>query len=153
MGVRYPRRMRRTISLIAVIVTFGIVATDAVPHQATATSELKGAWVAESLQRGGRSAPPEMVKSVRMTFSETSLTIAGYLGPEDETVSYSVDRQASPHQLDLSTPGGEKIPGIYAVRDGKLIVALPPKGSSERPKALSSEAGSTALLFVLRKAD
>ena len=145
--------MRRTISLIAaVMTTFGIAATDAAPRQATATSELKGAWVGESMQRGGRYAPPEMVKSVRMTFSETSLTIAGYFGPEEEAVSYSVDREVSPHHLDISAPGGEKVPGIYEVRDGKLIVALPPKGSTERPKALTSEQGSTALLFVMRKA-
>ena len=154
MGLQYPRRMRATTFLIAAVMftTCGIAATDVTPRQAIATSELKGAWVGESLQRGGRSAPPEMVKGVRMTFSDSSLTIAGYFGPEEEAVSYSVDRKASPHHLDISTPGGEKVPGIYEVRDGKLIVALPPKGSSERPKALTSEQGSTALLFVMRKA-
>ena len=153
--VQYPPRMRRTLSLTAAVIvtTLGIGAIDLAPRQATTTPELKGAWVGESLHRGGRSAPPEMVKSVRMTFGETSLAIAGYFGPDEEAVSYSVDRKASPHHLDLSTPGGEKIPGIYEVRDGKLIVALPSKGSSERPKALTSEQGSAALLFVMRKAD
>lgn len=87
-----------------------------------------------------------------MTFSDTSLTIAGYFGPEEEVVKYSVDSKVTPHQLDLVPAKGEKVPGVYELRDGKLTVALPSKGSSERPKVLTSPEGSTHLVFVMRKA-
>ena len=51
--VQYPPRMRRTLCLIGAVIvtTLAIGATDLAPRQATPTSELKGAWVGESLQR------------------------------------------------------------------------------------------------------
>ena len=143
--------VRGTFALAVLYLGFIAAVAAHLDAQAKDAADLKGVWVADSLQRGGKLAPPKMAEGVRMTFSDGSLLIAGYFGPEEEKAAFTTDRSVTPNHIDLVGPGGEKVPGIFEVRDGKLTMALPPSGSVERPKSLASPEGSTVLLFVMRR--
>jgi uncharacterized protein (TIGR03067 family) len=145
------KRIARGIFFFAAMCGIGATGVNGFSPGQTRDASLNGVWTAESLHRGGKAAPPAMTADIKMTFRDGSLLITGYFGPEEEKASFTTDRSVTPNQIDLVGPKGEKVPGIYELRDGRLTMALPPANSTDRPKSLASPEGSTVLLFVMRK--
>ena len=114
----------------------------------------QGTWKVVKAERDGMPAPAKEVESIRFRFDGDKMTVKEGRKEEEETGSYSVDAKKDPAEIDLISPKGDKIPGIYKFdKDGKLTLAFvkspPDKGTdAARPKKFDDK---DAVMMVLEK--
>lgn len=114
-------------------------------------SPLEGAWVAESIEREGKTATARQAGIVRFTFAGERLVIRGLHGrTHEETSPFTINMKASPKWLDYTRSTGIKVLGLYDLDGDRLRVAVRPNGG-ERPKSLESPSGSGILVITLRR--
>jgi uncharacterized protein (TIGR03067 family) len=109
----------------------------------------QGVWKVVKAEEGGKPAPAKDVESVRFKFAGTKLTVQEDKKEKEETGSFSVDAKKDPAEIDLVSPKGEKIPGIYKFdKDGRLTLAFVKGKDATRPKAFDDK---EAVVMVMEK--
>jgi uncharacterized protein (TIGR03067 family) len=115
----------------------------------------QGTWSIISNEESGQKAPPDAYQLVRIIFNKDRYEVK-----EQDAIaelgSLKLDAKKAPKTVDFKiTKGdgeGKTQLGIYEINGDtlKLCVSMPP-GSTERPTAFSTEAGSNTLLMVLKR--
>ena len=119
-------------------------------------TKLQGVWNVVGLEFDGRDVSGE-VKDMQFIIKDNVVTVKGDY-PEQEKFSkftFKLDPAAKPGGFDALISMGEekgaKLPGIYQLEKGKLKLCLRLIGK-ERPKAFTTESGSTRALIILERA-
>jgi uncharacterized protein (TIGR03067 family) len=111
---------------------------------------LVGSWVMESATIAGMVDKMSAGNTIELTadgkavFKENGNDIKG---------SYKSDAKKDPPEIDLTMDAGGmnlSMPGIYKLDGDTLTICMVPFG--DRPKAFASNAGSTNMLLVLKRA-
>lgn len=98
----------------------------------------QGTWKAVAGKKGGENAPLEELAKLGLTFAGDKLTISER--GRDKVGSFKVDPKADPKTIDLISPDGEAIKGIYKFdKDGKLTIGFVKGNGAERPKTFDDK--------------
>ncbi len=145
-----------SLSLLSLCV-LGILVAPGTAAEEQDLEQLKGAWVAESLESGGKQAPPEAIKVMRFTFQEKELLIRGNFQDEREVASpFKIDATKNPKELEFMPPGEEQaVLGIYRFKEGKLEVCMrKANGAPNRPTSFETgDDGSLVLVKFKRETE
>src|SRR5882724_1699408 len=116
---------------------------------ATEMKKFQGQWALIAAEKGGKKAPPEILKFVatfaddKMTFDTTDPEKKD--GPDKREFSIVLDPSKTPKSIDLikfSGDGkGDKYAGIYKLVGDELTICTGEKGD-DRPTEFSSPEGS-----------
>ncbi len=114
-----------------------------------APTSLEGSWKVVAAQVEGMPESKEKLANLSFTFEGSKLTVAeGDRKPDAGT--FSVNAKADPAQIDMVSPKGDKVSGIYKLdKDGKLTIAFNKGKDTTRPKSFDSK---DAIVLVLEKA-
>jgi uncharacterized protein (TIGR03067 family) len=117
--------------------------------QDKALKELEGTYKVTSLEKAGKTAPKDLVESMKVVFKGEDLTIK--VGDEEKKAKIKVDSSKTPNTIDI-TPSegpekGKSFPGIYKMEKGELTITFTEKG--DRPKEFKVEGES--MLIKLKK--
>ncbi|MGE3821346.1 MAG: TIGR03067 domain-containing protein [Isosphaeraceae bacterium] len=137
---------RRTLAAVVLVVV-----APALAGQETDFEALKGLWIAESIEKAGKQAPPEAVKLMRFTFHEKELLIKGNFQDEREiSCSYKIDATQEPKHLEFTPPREEQaVLGIYRVREGKLEICMR-RPDSPKGRPTTFETGDDESLVLVK---
>jgi uncharacterized protein (TIGR03067 family) len=138
---------RRVLMLVAACV---LVAAAGKEGAASRDQEkLQGKWEVESATRGGKKAPAERIKAMRMVIEGDRMTVKD--GTRDETATFTLMPDQKPPAIDIkpNRPGEKTVRGIYRVEGDTLTMCWVREG--DRPKELVSKEGSGAILLVLKR--
>jgi uncharacterized protein (TIGR03067 family) len=107
----------------------------------------QGTWKVVEAVAGGMPEPKDKLPDLQFTFEGEKLIVTEK--GKAETGSYAVDAKKDPTAIDLTTPKGDKVPGIYKFdKDGKLTLCFIRMKDATRPKAFDDKG---AVLLVLEK--
>lgn len=117
---------------------------------------LLGRWNAEAMSVGGKAAPEDAVKRMRLTFTPEKLHLRGNFQDDREVeCTYQVDSSKSPHELEFRPPDvKEPILGIYRIQEGKLQVVFRREGEAGgRPRTfeIKGDESLIGLTLVIEK--
>lgn len=109
---------------------------------------LEGSWKVVEASVNGKAEAKEKLPNMVFTFEGGKLTIAeGERKPD--AGSFTADPKQDPAHLDMVSPKGDKVAGIYRLdKDGKLTLAFSKGKDATRPKSFD---GKDAVLLVLEK--
>lgn len=141
------------------VVCFGAVA----PEARQSKTELQGSW--EGVYSVTQGNPPFKLKPGLVTLQfEGDKLIALHLLPVGPTgpvntpvpLGFALDTKARPKQIDYWQTPDKKIGAVYELKGDELHLAVPESGercgfSPPRPKAVSGDADSCAVLLVLKR--
>ena len=106
------------------------------------TESLQGVWEFEGLQDGGRSAPAEVLKSLKLILTKERFQF-WEKDRIDKQGTYELDPSAEPKTITFYESGANKpTRGIYRREHGRLWITLNETPGGERPNAFVSERGS-----------
>ena len=107
----------------------------------------QGTWKVVKAEQGGMPAPAKEIETIRFTFAGDKVTVKESKKEKDDTGTFSVDAKKDPAEIDLVSPKGEKIPGIYKFeKDGKLTLAFVKGKDATRPKAFDDKEAVVMLM-------
>jgi uncharacterized protein (TIGR03067 family) len=112
----------------------------------TDQERLQGTWKLASGQKGGKEAPPEILKAFRLSFAGDKFTLE--VG-NPTAGTYKIDPKAKPKAIDF-TAEGKTVPGIYQFDGDTLRVCINEVGN-DRPKEFKSAAGDSIINMVLKR--
>jgi uncharacterized protein (TIGR03067 family) len=116
-----------------------------------APARLRGTWTVVSAEDGGRKAPPDAIKHLKLTVAADAITYT--VGDKTTRWAYKLDAGKKPAWIDL-VEDGRASPGIYELdNDGDTLKIcfseVPEKG---RPTAFESKPNSpNDVLIVLKR--
>jgi uncharacterized protein (TIGR03067 family) len=142
----------RFASTLLIVSAVGLLAAN--DARADETDSVAGKWSAVSFSEGGKAAPSESIKDVKLNFDDRTYT--NLLGTEVvEEGGYKVDPSKSPKTIDLEIKkgpdAGKKQLGIYKIEGGRLTFVFARPGSDDRPKSFTIERDSPLVELVLEK--
>jgi uncharacterized protein (TIGR03067 family) len=111
--------------------------------------KVQGTWILESIQVGGETSPQG--KGNKMVVTGDKFMLSGDMGDMKGTIK--LDPSKNPKEVEMNfTEGGlsGKSLGVYGLEGDVLKLSMAAPDSGERPKELSSKAG-TAHFFVTFK--
>jgi uncharacterized protein (TIGR03067 family) len=115
----------------------------------TAPEALLGVWQAVSLEDGGRTAPEELVQTLRWTVTEGG--IKQEAGGETLELTYTLDPTQSPIWMDLAQ-GGDVSRGILKIEGDTLTVCWSEATGAQRSTAFESRPdGPNDVLIVFER--
>lgn len=134
---------------------FAFAVAGATAIAADPKDELKlfeGAWVLDAAVLAGRDHLDD--------FAGMKLTVTGDnyaldFGPNSDKGTITLDPSKSPKHIDLTTEPkgpfkGRKLPGVYELKDGKLVVCLDSEAKS-RPTAFEAKEKTTLMLLTFKR--
>ena len=123
-------------------------ADDKKNEKKSTTTALEGSWKVVAALVDGKPESKERLPNLTFTFEGSKLTVAeGDRKPDAGT--FSADAKAEPAHLDMVSPKGDKVAGIYKIdKDGKLTIAFSKAKDATRPKSFD---GKDAVVLVLEK--
>jgi uncharacterized protein (TIGR03067 family) len=134
------------------MLVLGMATTAAAQDKKDVPKELvpfQGTWKVVKAERDGMPAPANEVESIRLKFEGNKLTVKEGKREKADTGSYSVDPKKEPAEIDLVSPDGDKIGGIYKFdKDGKLTLTFVKGKAAARPKKFDDK---DAVMMVLEK--
>ena len=146
-----------TIGVTATVLVLGIATAhtsqsraSASPQAPVTARELAGVWDGQYSVSKGK--PPFQLGPgrVSMSFVGTKLLATGVVSPEERELSFTVNANTNPKQLDYWVSPTQKFQSVYEVIGDTLKIAL--MGANEpRPKTLESTATNGVVLLVLKK--
>lgn len=117
-----------------------------------ALKELEGAYTITVLEKGGKSAPKEVIDSLKVNIKGETLSIV--IGSDEKKAKIKVDTAKTPNTIDIMpSDGPEKgmtFPGIIKIEKGEVTIVFVEKGT-ERPKEFKSE--GDGMLMKLKKSE
>ena len=116
-----------------------------------AAKALEGAYEVLDVTIGGKPDPKkDAIKSVEIKGGEFVIKV----GTRDDPAKFTLDPSKKPAHIDLA-PGGEKVPGIYEVKETdkgtELTVALNLGEKRDRPTDFKGAGKEEVMLKLLRK--
>jgi uncharacterized protein (TIGR03067 family) len=114
-----------------------------------------GKWQFVSVHDGGRLQNEDDTKNSTLTITKDKMTIHTKRdGKEKEMpVEYKTDPSKSPKWIDITNEKGDKMKGIYELKDDTLRLCFNERSSGERANAFESKANSSNdVLIVLKRA-
>jgi uncharacterized protein (TIGR03067 family) len=111
--------------------------------------KLAGTWSVVSAQKGGKDAPENDIKELRLIFNGDKFTAR--FGDKSKDGTFKIDPSKKPKQIDITLM--DKIAeGIYQFKGDNLELCLSePGGGEPRPTEFKSAEGSRTILFVLKR--
>jgi uncharacterized protein (TIGR03067 family) len=107
--------------------------------------DLEGTYKVTVMEKAGKSAPKELIDSVKVMFKGSELTIK--IGDDEKKAKIMVNSSKKPNTIDIQpTEGQEKgktFPGIFKMEKNDVTLAFTEKG--DRPKEFKTE-GDVVLL-------
>lgn len=143
-------RVRHWLIAVAACLSVGVMRSEAQSNPNA--SELEGVWIAQSMESGGKTAPPEAIALLRFTFKGEELAIRGNSKGDparEETVRFTSVPTTSPKQFDFVDPNGRAILGIYDIK-GEVLSVCFRRGPGERPASFKTE-GEVGLVGMVFK--
>ena len=148
------------IALVTLLCTLGLTASGGTgaraDDKADVEKELKkfqGTWTFESVEAGGKKAPPDELKGLTITFAGDKFTVK----KGDELIqagTQKIDPSKSPKTIDVRmTEGlnkGAVMLGIYEIDGDTLKVCFDPQGK-KRPTEFKSAPGSENFVNVHKR--
>jgi RNA polymerase sigma factor (sigma-70 family) len=120
-------------------------------------AKLQGTWIGERLEKDGEAAPAKwqfLVKGFKIVIAGKKATVLNP-GLAKNVATITVDAEQSPRPIDFSyfqgPARGQKVPGIYALKDGELHLCIPNDKGEKRPTAFATKPNSGLLLLVLKR--
>src|SRR5438105_4427861 len=104
-----------------------------------------GTWSVVSAVKGGKDAPENEIKDIRLTFSGDKVTFQH--GDKSQEGTFKIDAAKKPRQFEVNIDG-KSHPGIYKFEADQLKVCV---GETERPTEFKSPEGSKIMLIVLKR--
>jgi uncharacterized protein (TIGR03067 family) len=127
-----------------------LVAADAKDDAAKKDRDrMQGTWTVASATHGGKQAPAERIKAMRLVIAGDKITVKE--GEVHEEATFTLAPDQKPPAIDV-TPGRasrKTIRGIYKLEGDELKICWVREG--ERPKEFASKDGSDAILLVLKR--
>ena len=136
---------------VLMLVTAGVlVAADATEDAAKKDQDrLQGTWKVASATKGGKEAPADRLKEMRLVVQGDKMTVRD--GTRDEEATFTLTPDQKPAAIDVK-PGRasrKTILGIYRLEGDALKMCWSREG--ERPREFASPEGSDAILLVLKR--
>ena len=132
----------------AVVLLAVVFASASVVAGGDAKGDLKkfaGTWSVVSAVKGGKDAPENEIKDVRLTFKGDKMTFMKGDDTKDGTIT--LDATKKPRQIEVMIEG-KSHPGIYKFEGDQLKLCV---GETERPAEFKSPEGSKTMLIVLKR--
>jgi uncharacterized protein (TIGR03067 family) len=107
--------------------------------------KMQGSWQAEKMMAGGADLPPELVKEFKVIIKGDKMNAGD---AKDKDATFKLDSSKKPKTIDFTDSEGKKLVGIYELEGDSLKFCI---GEKERPKEFKSEAGSDAIVIVLKR--
>jgi uncharacterized protein (TIGR03067 family) len=115
--------------------------------------KLQGTWVIVANTKEGKESPESLRESKRYTIKGDHYSVS-FKGAEKRLLEFRIklDPESKPKTIDLIGLKTDTVllAGLYEL-DGDTLKICVPVGSSDRPKALKSEAGSKSGIIVYRR--
>jgi uncharacterized protein (TIGR03067 family) len=110
----------------------------------------QGTWKVVEAIADGKPEPKDKLPELQFTFEGEKLTVTEK--GKAENGSYSVDPKKEPAAIDLTTPKGDKVAGIYKFdKDGKLTLSFIKSKDATRPKGFDDKEAVTLVLEKVKK--
>lgn len=108
--------------------------------------KLKGTWEVVAAEEGGQ--PVDRIKGDKIAFDGDKITVKRSRDNKSEEASFVIDPTKKPKTIDIKTPGGETLEGVYELTKDDLKICFNRGG---RPQELSAKAGTTNVLVTLKR--
>ena len=127
-----------------------LVAADAKEDAAKKDRErMQGTWTVASATHGGKQAPAERIKAMRLVIAGDKITVKEGEVQEEATFTLAPDQKPPAIDVKPGRASRKMIRGIYHLAGDDLKICWSNDG--ERPKELASPEGSDAILLVLKR--
>jgi uncharacterized protein (TIGR03067 family) len=139
--------MARLLTAAVLVLAAGAAAAEDKKEQ----DKFQGTWKVVKAEFGGEAPPGGVPPEMRFVFDGDKVTV-NEKKEKPESGSFTVDPKKDPAEIDLTSPKGEKILGIYKFdKDGKLTMCFTKGKDAARPKSFETKDTQSALI-VLEKA-
>jgi uncharacterized protein (TIGR03067 family) len=155
----YPARrflslFRRVVMKYALMIVAAGLLVAASPQQKDDakkdTDKVQGTWVLQSIQVGGETSPNG--KGNKMVVTGEKFAVSGDMGDMKGTIK--LDPAKNPKEVEMNFMEGGltgKSLGVYSIDGDELKLSMAAPDSGERPKELSSKAGSTHFFIIFKR--
>jgi RNA polymerase sigma factor (sigma-70 family) len=114
----------------------------------TDKERLQGTWVAVSGEKGGKPAPEDFVKTMKITFAGDKVTFQALEETKEGTFKLGPAKKVK--EIDL-THGDKTAKGIYRLEGDKLTLCFDDDLKADRPTEFEAGPGMTTVMLVLRR--
>jgi uncharacterized protein (TIGR03067 family) len=142
-----PRRLAAVCLLLSPLAAHAFGAAD--ERTQREEEKLAGAWRVVGLEQGGRAAPPNVYRGLKMTFRKGG-TFTSEFGRDRQEGQYKLIPSAAPRQMDIVRGAGRKQLAIYSLAGSTLKICT--FGSDkERPDGFDTRGQPDCTLMTLRR--
>jgi uncharacterized protein (TIGR03067 family) len=149
------RHLLRTAALASLLMVGNVATADQDERSDNAdtviTGQLRGTWVAVTMERGGKTETAPNNRELVFTFDTAKVTVTE--GMHTEEMSYQHREAKTPWEIDLTEvkggPQGLTIKGIYRIDGDTLKLAFSIGGT--RPKTFTSSDNESGVIIFKRK--
>jgi uncharacterized protein (TIGR03067 family) len=134
---------------LAMLAAFGVLVLAAGSARADDQEKFQGTWKPEKAVRAGMEMPAEELAKMSIEFKGNKAHPKHGDQPEQEA-EFKLDATKKPKTIDIDTPEGKKVQGIYEVDGDMLKICFAMEG--ERPTKFESAEGSKVMYLVLKRA-
>lgn len=144
--------MTMSMILIGSLLTFGALQDDGKKE----LEKVQGKWVATVYEVNGRSLPPEVVKTIKFTFTDDKY-VQEIMGMEAERGTQKLDPSKKPKEMDISITEGDGKGmlqlAIYELDGDTIKICANGAGDKSRPKEFSAKGGAINIVIKREKSD
>jgi uncharacterized protein (TIGR03067 family) len=111
---------------------------------------VQGRWKAEKRVHNGMEIPVGPNENLRIEFKGTK-AIPEHEGRKEKEAEFKIGVGKSPRTIDIITPEGIMIAGIFQINGDTMKLCFSAPGDSARPTKFESPNGSNIMLIIMRR--